>query len=97
VSVCRHAHMSGNRSGTHYVLLLSEGALTYQRSLSPSLWLCHSFSPSRSFLALLSLSLSLAMCRCWEWVLTYQRASVPPRDQSGSFITELVLRFGLLK
>ena len=38
VSACRHAHTSGNRSGTHYVLLLSEGALTCQRSLFPSLW-----------------------------------------------------------
>ena len=37
VSACRHAHTSGNRSGTHYVLLLSEGALTCQRSLFPPL------------------------------------------------------------
>ena len=55
VSACRHAHTSGNRSGTHYVLLLSEGTLTCQRSLFPSLWRFLSFSHCRSFLDLLSL------------------------------------------
>ena len=37
-------------------------------------------------------TLPVAMCRCWKWVLTYQRASVRPRDQSRSFITEGVLQ-----
>ena len=36
--------------------------------------------------------LSLWHCGCWEGVLTCQRASIPPRDQSGSFITERVLQ-----